>query len=63
MDMEISVCLYRNNDFDVILRDAQTGEGLMLSGNQKLTDKQRDLLFRLAPGCTWTMYEMVPHSI
>lgn len=54
--LTISVCTYQSGDFDVMLIDKETKEEVCFSGNQKITDKQLDIVNRLAPACVWTTY-------
>ena len=57
MKLSISVCTYKSGDFEVLIRDPETGEEVQLNGNQKLDDKKLELITRLAPACVWTTYE------
>lgn len=53
-DMVISICTYQSGDFEVIIKG--TGREVTLSGNQKLTDEEFELINELAPACVWTRY-------
>lgn len=57
MKFEMSICTYQSGDFDVMLRDATSGEEVVFSGNKKLTDDEFDMVGRIAPACVWTPYE------
>lgn len=54
--LRISVCTYNNGTFDVIVGDPDTDEEVTLSGNQRVTDEEFELLDRLAPACVFTDY-------
>ena len=56
MRMTISVCPFQDGTFDVIIQDPDTFEEVTLSGQQKLSDEEMELLTRLAPSCIWTTY-------
>jgi hypothetical protein len=53
--MLISVCTYQSGDFEVILQDGR-GNEVMLSGNQKLTPEEFEVINELAPACVFTKY-------
>lgn len=53
--MKISVCTYKSGDFEVILKDEDDNE-ITLSGNQKLSPEEFELVNRLAPACVFTRY-------
>lgn len=53
--MKISVCTYQSGDFDVIIKDENDRE-VTLSGCQKLTDEEFELVNALAPACVFTRY-------
>jgi hypothetical protein len=55
--LKISVCTYNDGQFDVMIRDGDTGEELILSGNQKVDEESFELISKLAPACVWTSYE------
>lgn len=57
--MKISICSYQSGDFEVMLRDPESGEEVMLCGNQELTPDEFDLINKLAPACVWTNYIQV----
>ncbi len=57
MKITISVCTYQNSDFDVIIQDPDTGEEVTLSGVQKISDEEHEVLNKLAPACVFTTYE------
>lgn len=54
--MKISVCTYKNGDFEVILKDENDRE-VTLSGNQVLSAEEFGLVNDLAPACVFTRYE------
>ena len=56
-NLKISVCPFQNGDFDVTLIDADTGEQVTLSGNQKLSDADFAVIEKLAPPCVYTTYQ------
>lgn len=57
LNLKISVCPFQSGEFDVILIDADTGEQVTLSGNQKLSDEELAIVTKLAPSCVWTTYQ------
>ncbi len=56
MRMTISVCPFNSGDFDVIIKDSDTGEEVTLSGHQELNREELEVLTNLAPACVWTKY-------
>jgi len=54
-EMKISVCTYSSGDFEVIIKDENDRE-VTLSGNQKLTPEEFELVNELAPACVFTRY-------
>lgn len=58
-DLKLSVCSFMNGDFDVMIKDPETGQELTLSGHQKISDEDLDLVNKLAPACVWTNYKLV----
>ncbi len=58
--LSISVVTYNgNNDFDVILRDPDTGREVTLSGEQILDQEEQEFLFEVAAPCVFTRYQRV----
>lgn len=53
--MLISICTYQSGDFEVILKDGK-GNEVTLSGNQKLTPEEFEMINELAPACVFTQY-------
>ena len=53
--MKISVCPFQNGAFDVIIKD-ENGREVTLSGHQKLSAEEFDLVNELAPACVFTPY-------
>lgn len=53
--MKISICTYKNGDFEVILKDENDRE-VTLSGIQALSDEEFELINDLAPACVFTRY-------
>jgi hypothetical protein len=56
MLLEISICTYENGEFDVMLQDPASGEGIELSGFKRLSPEQSKFIDRIAPACVWTSY-------
>lgn len=57
--LSISVCTFKNSEFDVILRDPDTGLEVTLSGIQKLSDSDFEFINEIAPACVFTKYKRV----
>lgn len=55
--MKISVCPFVDGTFDVIIIDGD-GREVTLSGQQKLSEEEFDIVNRLAPACVFTTYTM-----
>ena len=56
MRMTMSVCPFNSGDFDVIIKDPDTDEEVILSGHQELSHEELEVLTKLAPACIWTKY-------
>lgn len=56
MQLEISIVPYKDSRFEVILRDAETGEEITLSGKRGFTQAELRLLGQIAPPCVYTRY-------
>ena len=54
--ISMSICTYQSGDFDVMIRDQETGHEVTLSGNQKVEDEDFELINAIAPACVWTKY-------
>lgn len=55
--LKISVCTYNDGQFDVMIKDGETHQELVFSGNQKVDEEGLELLNKLVPACVWTSYE------
>lgn len=55
--MKISVCTFQNGAFDVIIKDENDRE-VTLSGHQKLSEEDFEIVNALAPACSFTRYVM-----
>lgn len=54
--MSISVCPFVGGDFDVIIRDDDTGREVTLTGQHRLMDEEFEVVNKLAPSCVFTTY-------
>jgi hypothetical protein len=52
----MAICTFQSGDFDVMIKDKETGREIFLSGNQKITKDQLDFINDVAPACVWTDY-------
>lgn len=59
---KISVILYKNGEFVIILKNEEEIVEVELNGKKPLstyTEKEIEFLNRIAPPCVWTSYEEV----
>lgn len=58
--ISISICTFQSGDFDVMIRDVETGHEVTLSGNQKVEGGDFEFITDIAPACVWTRWTRDP---
>lgn len=56
MKLDVSICTFNNDKFDIIFIDRSTGRELTFSGTQKLSEEEFNFADKIAPACVYTEY-------
>lgn len=56
VDISMSFLSYNNGDWELIIRNRETGEEVCLQKNRDISEEDFKLLGDWCPACVWTQY-------